>query len=102
MNPIRRLRTGGASAGRVAPKDENTSWGTPGVAALACQNAKVSLVRLPSSVWMRMRPAKTTQLTGFQPRGRRALLRVAYHRSHMDLIQALALPFGPPMACEGG
>jgi len=25
------------------------SWGTPGVAALACQNAKVSLVRLPSS-----------------------------------------------------
>ena len=25
------------------------SWGTPGVAALACQNAKASLVRLPSS-----------------------------------------------------
>ena len=72
------------------------------MAALACQSAKVSLVLPPYGNWLGMLPAITTQLTGFQPRGRRALLRVAYHRSHMDLIQALALPCGTPMACEGG
>jgi len=71
------------------------------VAALACPSAKVSLVRLPYRNRLRTPPVISTQMTGFQPVGRRALLRVAYHRPHMDLIEALALPYGPPLACEG-